>query len=472
MLSEIIHPHTHIVKANKGRYGQFIRWIFTGVDFVVLNVVYLLVCWLGNVEPAFFTRQVWFMLNISFLAVSYIYSNIHARRVMYADLVVLQAVKAVLLHAVIFMTLVFFLGFTKSSWRTFVKFYAVFFICLTAWWVLSRKLLKHYRALGFNYKRIIIIGAGSVGKRLMSELLGDTGYGYRVMGLFDNSAQNDDSPYYKGGLDQVEQFIKDNLIDELYCCIPDTDQEDVANLIKVAERNAVDFYYIPQFGQHITRQFELFSIGAVPVLGIRPYPLSNPLNALLKRSFDLVFSTIALLLSPLVLIPVGIAIKLSSPGPILFKQTRTGLRGEPFTCYKFRTMRVNRDSDSRQATKGDPRVTCVGNFLRRTSIDELPQFWNVFKGDMSIVGPRPHMVKQTEAYSALIEKYMLRHTVKPGITGWAQVNGYRGQTDQLWKMEKRVECDVWYTENWNFMLDIKIIILTIVKAFKGDQNAF
>lgn len=163
---------------------------------------------------------------------------------------------------------------------------------------------------------------------------------------------------------------------------------------------------------------------------------------------------------------------MSSPGPVFFKQRRTGYRGKEFVCYKFRTMKVNNDSDNKQASKNDPRKTKIGNILRKTNIDELPQFYNVLKGEMSIVGPRPHMVKQTEDYSALIDKYMLRHIIKPGITGWAQVNGFRGETKELWQMQKRVEYDVWYAENWNFMLDIKIIIKTIINAIRGDKNAF
>ena len=208
------------------------------------------------------------------------------------------------------------------------------------------------------------------------------------------------------------------------------------------------------------------------MLQARPNPLSIPVNAAIKRLFDFVVSSIVLILSPIVLIPVAIAIKLSSPGPVFFKQMRTGFRGESFMCYKFRTMRINADSDSLQATKNDPRKTKVGDFLRRTSIDELPQFFNVWRGEMSIVGPRPHMEQHTQTYSELIDKYMLRHVVKPGVTGWAQVNGYRGPTDELWKMEKRVECDVWYTENWNFFLDLKIIALTVVNAVRGEKNAF
>ena len=200
--------------------------------------------------------------------------------------------------------------------------------------------------------------------------------------------------------------------------------------------------------------------------------MKNPINRAIKRAFDLLVSTILLILSPLVIIPVAIGIKLSSPGPIFFVQKRTGYRGQAFNCYKFRTMRINADSDTRQATKDDPRVTKFGNFLRRTSIDELPQFYNVWRGEMSIVGPRPHMVAQTEMYSELIDKYMLRHTIKPGITGWAQVRGFRGQTEELWQMEKRVELDVWYAENWTFFMDLKIIVRTALNAIKGEANAY
>lgn len=461
--------HNRIVRG-KGRYGQFIRWIFSGVDFVILNCVYLVVCYFSPLDE-FFSKQVWLILNFSYLAVSYFFSDIHYRRVVYADQVFLQVIKSVSLHAVIFISLVSFLG-NDSSWHIFLKFYVPFFICLSIWWIISRKVLKRYRSLGHNYRRVIIIGAGSIGVKLMTELESDSGYGYRILGLFDNNRKNRNVKNYVGGLDLVEDFVKDNLVDEMYCTVPDKENDEVASLIKIADNNAVDFYYVPQFGKNITRRFELLPIGNVPVMGIRPNPLSNPFNVALKRVFDLLFSSVLLLLSPLVLIPVAIGIKLTSPGPIFFKQKRTGLRGEPFNCYKFRTMRVNNQSDTLQATKNDPRKTKFGNFLRKSSLDELPQFFNVWRGDMSIVGPRPHMIKHTQNYSSLIDKYMLRHTIKPGITGWAQVNGYRGQTDELWKMERRVEYDVWYAENWNFMLDLKIIFLTIFNAFRGEQNAF
>lgn len=455
----------------KGRYGQYIRWIFLFVDFIVLNLSYLIVCLFSNQGDMFVSKLVWLMMNVSYLLVSYFFSDIHYRRIVYADRVVMQMIKAVALHAVVFLSLTYFLRSDHFEWNNFGKFYGIFFIGLGSWWLISRKVLKRYRSLGKNYKQIIVIGAGTVGQKLISVLKGDQGYGYRIVGVFDSNKFSN-SEFYKGNLDKVEDFVHENPIDEMYCCVPDTDNEEVAKLLSIAERNAVDFFYVPQFGRHITRQFELYSVDNVPVLQARPNPLSLPLNAAVKRLFDFVVSSIVLILSPIVLIPVAIAIKMSSPGPLFFKQKRTGLRGESFTCYKFRTMRVNNQSDTLQATKDDPRKTKVGDFLRKTSIDELPQFFNVWRGEMSIVGPRPHMEQHTQTYSELIDKYMLRHVIKPGVTGWAQVNGYRGLTDELWKMEKRVEYDVWYTENWNFFLDLKIIVLTVVNAIRGEKNAF
>lgn len=457
---------------SKGRYGQFIRWIFTGVDFIILNATYAFICLWNHVSDDFFSRPVWLLLNVAFLAILNIFSSIHARRVVYADRVLIKVVNTVAIHAAIFLSLLSFLDISNTSWRIVLKFYLLFFSCLGMWWILARKVIKWYRSKGFNYRRIIVIGGSKVGMRLIDELQSDLGYGYRIIGVFDDNPDAVNIDVFKAPISGIEDFIQQHIIDEMYCAIPDTEDDLVARLIKLAEANAIDFYYVPQFGRHITRRFELEPIGNVPVLSIRPYPLGNPFNRIIKRIFDLVVSSIVLLLSPIVLIPVAIGIKISSKGPVFFKQQRTGYRGKPFNCYKFRTMRVNEESDTLQASKDDPRKTRFGEFLRHTSIDELPQFFNVWKGDMSIVGPRPHMIKHTEAYSAIIEQYMVRHTIKPGITGWAQVNGYRGQTDQLWKMEKRVEYDVWYTENWNFMLDMKIILLTVINVFKGEKNAF
>lgn len=211
----------------------------------------------------------------------------------------------------------------------------------------------------------------------------------------------------------------------------------------------------------------------IPLLSIRNEPLQSVSKRAVKRTFDIAFSTLVLLLFyPVLYIVVGMLIKLSSPGPILFKQKRTGIYGKEFDCYKFRTMKVNKDADLVQAVKNDPRTTKIGSFLRRTNLDEMPQFLNVLFGDMSVVGPRPHMLKHTEQYSKLIDKYMVRHLVKPGITGWAQITGYRGETKTLEQMEGRVKRDVWYIENWSFFLDLKIIFVTVLNMFRGEKNAY
>ena len=463
---------------SKGRYGQFVRWIFSTIDLLIVNLVFFAVMAWGNDSPlsdnVMFSRPVWLVLNVAMVVCIYFYSTVHERRVFYAEKVVGQALKLVLTHAGIFVTLTTFLGPIDLPWQRCLWFYVIFFLVLAAWWVLSRQFVKLYRNHGFNFKRVIVIGGGTVGVRLINEMLADQGYGYHIVGFFDNNPKaRSASAAYQGTLDDVEQFVKTHQVDEMFCAVPDIeDNQNVSRMIRIADNNAVDFYYVPQFGRTVTRQFELQSVGDVPILAVHPYPLKNPINRVIKRAFDLLVSTIVLILSPLVIIPVAIGIKLSSPGPIFFVQKRTGYRGQAFNCYKFRTMRINADSDTLQATKGDPRVTKFGNFLRRTSIDELPQFYNVWLGEMSIVGPRPHMVAQTEMYSELIDKYMLRHTIKPGITGWAQVRGFRGQTEELWQMEKRVELDVWYAENWTFFMDLKIIVRTALNAIKGEANAY
>ena len=456
----------------KGGYGHFLSGLLTLSDFAVMNIIFLLmgICGVGEGIDVFFTKQVWFVLNVSFAIAHALNANIHNKRTVFADKVVINTLKLVISHAVVFMSIILFLDFGHIPVDTYLIFYIPFALVLSVWWIMSRKILKAYRNRGFNYKRVIIVGCGSVGRYLQEELDSDKGYGYKVLGMFDSKEQSHGCEYYKGTIDDVEAFVKEYNIDEMYCAL--TGDGVVEKMIHMADSNAVDFFYVPQINRNVMRQFSLDSVGRIPVMSVRSNPLQNVFNRFIKRLFDFVVSSVVMILSPIVLIPVSIAIKMSSPGPIFFKQKRTGFRGKEFMCYKFRTMKVNKDADTKQATKEDPRKTKLGDFLRKTSIDELPQFYNVWKGDMSIVGPRPHMLKHTEDYSALIDKYMLRHIIKPGITGWAQVNGYRGQTDHLWQMEKRVEHDVWYAENWNLLLDLKIIFLTVWNVFKGEKNAY
>ena len=260
-------------------------------------------------------------------------------------------------------------------------------------------------------------------------------------------------------------------ISAVYCSLSSTRADEIWQLIACCTRHVTLFYSVPNVRNYLKRKMNMALYGDVPVLYISEIPLNRPVNKLFKRVFDIVVSVIFLVFFfPWIYLIVGAIIKLTMPGPVFFKQKRTGLDGKEFWCYKFRSMKVNDEADSAQATKDDPRKTKFGNFMRHTNIDELPQFWNVLMGTMSIVGPRPHMLKHTEVYSQLISKYMVRHFVKPGITGWAQVTGCRGETHELWQMERRVRKDIWYIENWSFLLDLKIIWLTIWDVISGKNG--
>ena len=458
----------------RGRYGHMIKSLIVIGDFFCLNIAYAIICfWGGGIDGGFGEKIVWLLLNLSYFPVFLFFAKVHDLRILHVDRVLIKVMQSILCHLAIFLLLIFFLQLDDISEVVLIKFYLLSTFLLVLWWVGSRKFLKYFRRKGYNFKRVVIVGAGTMGTKLLDELRSDEGYGYKFMGFFDDNVSLKKSlPNFQGDCSAVENFVIKNKIDEIYCALSMRHEEKITRLLKFSEANNVSFYMVPDVGRYIHRQLEFQLVGNVPVLSLHPEPLQNIFSRLLKRSFDLVFSTLFLICSPLIFIPIAIAVKLSSPGPVFFVQKRTGFKGKEFKCYKFRTMRVNANSDKVQASRNDPRKTRVGEFLRKTSLDELPQFINVFMGDMSIVGPRPHMIKHTQDYSKIIDKYMLRHLIKPGITGWAQVNGYRGETRELWQMECRVEYDVWYIEHWNFWLDLKIIFLTIVNAFRGEKNAF
>ena len=238
--------------------------------------------------------------------------------------------------------------------------------------------------------------------------------------------------------------------------------------------NVVHFYSVPNVSNYLHHRMYFNMIGSVPYLSFFRDPLSSSVqNRVIKRTFDIVFSlTFLCTIFPIVLLVVAVITKITMPGPLFFRQKRNGLNDKVFYCIKFRSMKVNDDADKVQATKDDPRKIKWGNIMRKTNIDELPQFINVLLGDMSVVGPRPHMLKHTEEYSQLIDKYMVRHFVRPGITGWSQVTGFRGETKELSQMEGRVKGDIWYIEHWTFWLDLYIIFKTIANAIRGEKEAY
>jgi putative colanic acid biosysnthesis UDP-glucose lipid carrier transferase len=359
-----------------------------------------------------------------------------------------------------------------------VYFYSTFFVLLVSSRILFMKLLKYVRSHGYNYRRVVIVGANAIGERMNRILSKDLTYGFHVMGYFDDEIE--DGAELKapvlGSFEGIEAYLIDQKIDELYVALHINKIEVINRLTTICERHMVRIRYIPDFQQYTKSnrvQVSFYGNGNVPVLMLRKEPLEINFNRLIKKFFDFCFALLVIVLVFSWLFPIlFILIKINSKGPVFFVQERSGRDNESFPCYKFRTMYVNDAADKVQACQNDARITKVGAFLRRTSLDELPQFFNVLVGNMSVVGPRPHMLSHTERYSELIDNFLVRHYAKPGITGWAQVNGYRGETKQLADMEGRVEHDIWYIENWSFLLDLKIIWMTVVNVFQGEENAF
>ncbi len=458
----------------QGKYGKYLQTIEMLTGFFVVNLDYIIASIFDADILGFRWKVTWLIINVCYLPVVVMMWRTPIPRSLHVDKIVRLALQAVCMHALFFFSILTFLDSWVHNVSFYVWFYVSMVVMLPLGWTLCRLFVKKLRRKGRNYSAAVIVGTNPTALWLREEMLSDPGYGYKCWGFFskDRDDAMADAENYLGTVDDLEDFIGKNEVREIYYTLSGEDYETMHRVIKIADDNVLHFYYVPPLSKYVSRAARLSNIGQVPVLNIRKYPLSGTVNRVLKRAFDVAMSSAFLLVSPIIFIPVAVAIKISSPGPVFFRQRRTGYLGKEFNCWKFRTMRVNADSDKVQAGRNDVRVTRLGEFLRHSSIDELPQFINVLKGDMSVVGPRPHMIKHTDDYRKLIDKYMTRHLIKPGITGWAQVKGFRGQTEELWQMEKRVENDVWYIENWSFLLDIKIIVLTVINVFRGEENAF
>jgi len=349
-------------------------------------------------------------------------------------------------------------------------------IVLISYRLLLRRILAKYRLHSAHNRQIAIVGAGKVGQRI-AKLINDSPWlGYSVIAFFDDNASIQSTSIQGipviGTTDDVLHNAQNKLFDELYICLPLRSEHKIKQFLNELADTTVIVKYIPDFFTFDLIHAKWSEINGIPIISVYDTPLTSRTLQTIKRSEDLILSTLIMLLISPLLIAIAAGVKFSSPGPILFKQTRYGLNGKEIRIYKFRSMTALDNGDViQQATKNDPRLTPFGAFLRKTSLDELPQFFNVWQGKMSIVGPRPHAVAHNEQYRKLVPKYMQRHIVKPGITGWAQINGWRGETDTLEKMQKRIEFDLHYINNWSLWLDIKIILLTMVKGFI-NKNAY
>lgn len=465
----------------KNNYNFPIKFFVRSGDLVVINLFFILFYKISsnltdtdfsyhNIELA----ETFLLINLIYFIASSIVENRIWHNIIFFDKVVQQSVSFISLYFLLFTVGVVLLHSVEFKWTNWVFAFIGLLFTYTVWHITLRIILKLYRRQGYNHKNIVIIGGGKTAIGVYNELKSSE-YGYNVLGIFENKTDTTDLNAIPilGNIQQIEKYCTENKVDEVYCTLPNSEETTIVRLINFAERNMIRFYLVPQFHDYIRRQMTLSALQSIPVMTIRFEPLQVLSNRIIKRCFDILFSSIVCItILPLACIVFGILIKLTSKGPVLFKQKRTGLEGKEFVCYKFRTMDLNDIADETTAVNNDPRITKIGAFMRKRSIDELPQFFNVLTGNMSVVGPRPHMLKQTELYNQLIDKFMIRHLIKPGITGWAQISGYRGETKTVEQMEGRFRRDVWYLENWSFVLDLKIIFVTIVQLIKGDEKAY
>ena len=336
-----------------------------------------------------------------------------------------------------------------------------------------RYILNQLRSKGYNTRRLLIVGAGKVGRQLAERMEAHPEFGFFIAGFMDDTVKNVEINEIKyrifGKINNIQELLHKESIDRVMIALPLSVPEKISYVSDVCEYEGVEVNIVPDLLKFVRPNTKVYDIDGIPVVGIRSTPVDSVQYIFFKRAFDIVFSLVGLVISLPIILLAGLAVKISSPGPMLFKQRRIGARGKEFNFYKIRTMKMQPPeiSDKVWTTPNDGRRTRLGVFLRKSCIDELPQFWNVLKGDMSIVGPRPERPYFAKKFQEDVPKYMVRHQVKTGLTGWAQVNGYRGDTS----IEKRIEYDLYYIENWSFLFDLKIIGLTIRSIFNG-KNAY
>lgn len=463
-------------------YATFFKLLNATVDYFLLNVLLIakLLFISSETMETSIVHSIYFHLFITNLL--WFFSSTQSK--IYVNILVTEAVtflKRTIWALVIFFTA--YLFFNLANPNLFISLDTIIpFILMLSLIILTNKILfllvrKSHRRFWIEYKKIVILGSNNSCKALYEHFKDYAHLGYAVEGYF-NDKPDTNSPVglkYLGKLEESVLHASQNGISEIFSTLPSEKTGLVKKLMLEADNNLIRFRVVPDIGAFTNKNVKIQYFGTFPIIiAQRNEPLQVKVNEIIKRIFDFLFAGFVTIFILSWLIPIiAIAIKIDSPcGSIFFRQLRSGKNNKPFYCLKFRSMYLNNDSEVLQATKNDRRITRVGAFMRRTSIDEFPQFLNVLKGNMSIVGPRPLMLKHTQKYAELIDDFMVRQFVNPGITGWAQVNGLRGETKETESMTKRIKADLWYMENWSFLLDLKIVFLTLVQILKKNENTF
>lgn len=445
-----------------GRYSGYIRPFTYLLDLIIINLFSYLV-----IPEELFSLYFLIFTSFSWIVIAF---NVQFYEV-YRFTKVVSIVNKIIKQFILFTISCYaFSGFyVKDTDSKIILSYTVFSILVVSVVKLSIYFfLRKYRVFyGGNFRNVIIVGNGKSVSQLEEFFNDNPDYGYKLIKVFNFEGDK------KAKIEECQDFVLKHKIDEIYCSLSSLSNTQIDHFIDFSDNNLKILKFIPDNNELFARNLKLDYYGYIPILSLRNIPLDDVINQFVKRAFDICFSIgiiIGLLswLTPL----LALCIKIESSGPVFFRQKRNGLNYKEFNCFKFRSMNLNEIADKEQVSKNDPRITVVGKFIRKTSIDELPQFFNVLLGDMSVVGPRPHMVSHTEMYARRIDKFMVRHFIKPGITGLAQTNGYRGEVESDKDIIYRVKYDIFYIENWSILLDIKIISMTLFNAIKGEEKAY
>ena len=422
--------------------------LFRGVKGLPFNYY----VWLGVVAAA---------LTLVVFAVAGLYESFRAVRfhVEAGRVAVLE-----LLVALIIMAAMFVLRLGETSRWSVVFFYGVATLLLLGKRVCIRLLLRRYRAMGYNQKRVLLVGHGESAEAYVKRVANDRNLGYQVLGYVADNRKWGKLPYC-GTYGQLEEIFRREKPDEVVVALPTEEGRWMKKIINACEKDGTKLSVVPSYVKYMPANPQVDSVNGLPLINLRRIPLDNVGNAFIKRTADIVCALLLIVLtSPLMLI-AAIGVKLSSPGPVIFKQERVGKDKKPFYMYKFRSMKVNSSQNTGWSKNEDNRKTWFGSLIRKCSVDELPQFFNVLKGDMSLVGPRPELPYFVEQFREEIPRYMVKHQVRPGITGWAQVNGFRGDTS----ISKRIEYDLYYIENWSPAFDLRILLMTVFCMFNKEK---
>lgn len=455
-----------MTSSQTGRYSKYIRPISIVFDLLVITVLCLFFFQELNLNCFYYLiYQTVAWSIIAFLIKFY---------EIYRFTTPVEITSKLVQQGILFLLVIIaFFPFSKQvlfSGKAIALFMVASFTLITLFKYLLFYYLKKYRIVtGSNFRNAVIIGYTPESIRLKELFETRNDYGYRFLGYFSDKKSNSN---IKGKLVDLQNYILANNVDEIYCSLNEITNEQLKDLVDFADENNKVIKFIPDTKEIFSKNLKIEYYEFFPVLSLRKTMLHDPTTKAFKRIFDIFFSSLVIIgllswLTPL----LALLIKIESRGPIFFKQGRPGIDEKEFFCYKFRSMKINITTE-REASKNDPRVTRIGRFLRKTSIDEMPQFLNVLLGEMSVVGPRPHLWSQNKAYGNKIKKYMVRHYVKPGITGLAQVRGFRGEIETDDDMINRIKYDVFYIENWSLLLDIKIIVQTVINIFKGEDKAY